>query len=89
MKTFYFEPIVLIIRGGEDTRCFGDQYQFSATIMIHDGVATIKGASGSMPICPRLVKEFVRELKSKYGVTSVVWERIKNGEVKHVVASEA
>lgn len=90
MKTFYFEPIVLILRGGENTKCIDDQYEFSATIMIHEGIATVKGASGSMPACPTLIRQFIKELKEKYGVTSVVWERNKKGGgIKNVVASKA
>lgn len=85
MKSYFLEPVVLILRGGSSTKKIGDDFEFSATILIDEGVAHIKGATGNLPINPSLVKSLYKELKTKYGVSKIRWKRnLLNGTVKKV-----
>lgn len=81
------EVLTLMIREGKDHYEFGDPFTFTALILIDGGVAHIKGANGPLP-SRKDIQLFCEDLKKLYGVKTLKWERLKNGEVKSVVTSK-
>lgn len=78
---FAVTPIVFVVRAGPNFKNYGDEYDFSCTVTIVDGVAFVQGASGNMP-SPSVVKQFIKKLYS-FGASSVCWERSTGKKVVH------
>ena len=77
-----FEPVIGVLRAGNEHKEFGDKFEFSATVVILDKEAFIKGATG------KFSKKHFDEIKRMFaemGLKKVIWERKKSGNIKNVI----
>ena len=85
---YSIEPLngqALLIRFGSDHTQYGDPYEGTAVVEIIEDVATIKGLNKMPPKSE--IKILFAELKDKYKISKIIWERIKPNGVKNVVKS--
>ena len=68
------EPIVFLLRSGEDHHKYGDPYQFTATVVRIGSTAHIYAGVGTIP-----KRNEIRDVLKQHGFDSVMWERIENG----------
>jgi len=68
------EPIVFLLRSGEDHHKYGDPYQFTATVVKIGSTAHIYAGVGTSP-----KRSEIREVLRQYGFDQAMWERIENG----------
>ncbi len=73
--SIHLEPIVFILRKGDELKSYGDKYDTACTIIkVNDDTVFVKGFVGNIKISD------LRELKQKlseYGIKNVTWERKK------------
>lgn len=69
---------IVLVRYGVNHYKYGDPYEGAVIVQINDGVGLIKGLT-KMPPKSWIVSLFA-ELKEKYKLSSITWERIKNNE---------
>ena len=69
---------IVLVRYGVNHYKYGDPYEGAVIVQINEGVGLIKGLT-KMPPKSWITALFV-ELKDKYQLSSIVWERIKKDE---------
>ena len=73
--SIHLEPIVFILRKGDEFKSYGDKYDTACTIIkVNDDTVFVKGLVGNIKMSD------LRELKEKlsvYGIKNVTWERKK------------
>ena len=76
----HLEPVVLILRAGKNLERFGDPYEFTATIHLHDGTAHVVAGIGEISL--GVIAELRGEFKAM-GIREVAWSRMKNGKKRN------
>jgi len=73
--SIHLEPIVFILRKGDELKSYGDKYDTACTIIkVNDDTVFVKCFVGNIKMSD------LRELKEKlseYGIKNVTWERKK------------
>lgn len=73
--SIHLEPIVFILRKGDELKSYGDKYDTACTIIkVNDDTVFVNGFVGNVKMSD------LRELKEKlsvYGIKNVTWERKK------------
>jgi len=73
--SIHLEPIVFILRKGDELESYGDKYDTACTIIkVNDDTVFVKCFVGNVKMSD------LRELKEKlsvYGIKNVTWERKK------------
>lgn len=73
--SIHLEPIVFILRKGDEFKSYGDKYDTACTIIkVNDDTVFVNGFVGNVKMSD------LRELKEKlsvYGIKNVTWERKK------------
>lgn len=73
--SIHLEPIVFILRKGDELKSYGDKYDTACTIIkVNDDTVFVNGFVGNIKMSD------LRELKEKlsvYGIKNVTWERKK------------
>lgn len=65
-----------IIRGGYDFKEYGDDFEFSCTLVRHGPLGELKGMSGKLPLS---AVKAIRDVLEAEAIFDVQWERRKNG----------
>lgn len=78
MMRAHVEWIVGVIRAGPEFKDFGDQYEFSCTVLRRGDTCEIIGASVKFIFA---TYRAVREMLEGQGVTMAVWERSSGKQV--------
>ena len=73
------EPKLMAMRSGEYHLKHGDNYDFAASVFIHDNVAIVYQGVGKPP----KRSDVIAALK-EYGVKTVRWERIVDGVTSYI-----
>lgn len=74
-----FETTTGVLRAGKHHEKYGDEYDWSATVVCHNKIATVVGATGTLP--PRVE---LRNVLPDAGFTTARWERIVDGVVTFI-----
>ncbi len=74
--SIHLEPIVFILRKGDELKSYGDKYDTACTIIkVNDDTVFVGGDKGFVG---NIKMSDLRELKEKlseYGIKNVTWER--------------
>lgn len=76
---------VLVIRGGEHFKEYGDPYEYVCIVIPNGSVAVVEAMAGKLP--PGFLGEITENLLAM-GFTKAMWQRRKNNVIKDVERDE-